>query len=93
MNERNGKILKGIGIAATISIVTALLLVGRGWGTLKTEVSHTQERVEEIRTENIEKDSMQDIMIENNKEQTIRTEERLKSIDAGIKRIEKKLEE
>ncbi len=91
MTEKNGKIFKYISIGAAAILVT----IGIAWGTLRTDLSHTKDRVEEVRTENIDKNALQDMQIQFNKEQSIRSEEAFKALDKtvgkGFDRLEKKL--
>lgn len=86
MTEKNNKILKTI-----IAIGSTILFIGIAWGILSTEQKHTNKRVEEIRTESINKDKLHDIQIHQIEIQNARTEQRLISIDEGVKRIEEKL--
>lgn len=91
MTEKNGKIFKYIGIG----LATILVTIGVAWGALRTDLSHTKDRVEEVRTENMDKNALQDMQIQFNKEQSIRSEEAFKALDKnvteGFERIERAL--
>ena len=88
MTEKNGKIFKYISIGAAAILIT----IGIAWGTLRTDLSHTKDRVEEVRTESMKRDILQDMQIDVVKEQAIRSEEALKALDEtvsdGFERIE-----
>lgn len=92
MAEKNGRAIKTISVIVSICMLV-LAIAGLVWAaaTQNTTMEHTKTRVEEVRTENIDKNNLQDMQIQVNKEQSIRVEGRLDSIDAGIERIEKKL--
>ena len=87
MTDKNGKIFKYIGIGAAGILVT----IGIAWGTLRTDLSHTKERVEEVRTENIDKNALQDMQIKAIEIQSGRIDERLISIDKGIGELNDKI--
>ena len=91
MTEKNGRLFKYVGIGTLITLATILVTVGLAWGTLGTELEHTQDRVEEVRTENIEKNTLQDMQIKAIEIQSGRIDERLISIDKGIGALNEKL--
>ena len=92
MTDKNGRIFKTAGTIVSICMLI-LTIAGLVWAaaTQNTTMVHTKGRVEEVRAENIEKNTFQDMQIQKIEVQSARTEERLISIDKGIGRIEEKL--
>ena len=92
MTDKNGRMIRTVGVMVSICMLI-LALAGLVWAaaTQNTTMVHTKTRVEEVRTENIEKNTLQDMQIQKIEVQSARTEERLISIDEGIKRIDEKL--